>query len=320
MREHTNIGPKGQGSVGQQEDRAARLSRRDMLKAGGAIALGLTGVAATPDRSFGVDERPTTTPLDASLIRLATVRTISDGGLLKSLITQLQAHTAYRVAVYVGEDVYKRARAGKADLVFSHFGHKDAEAFITEGLGQWPRSVLFNQIALLLPARDPARVRGAVDPVHAFARIAHARAPFVVNNMEGLRYLTETLWYAAGRPAQKGWYLDSGLRGVPAMQVAAKKGGYTLWGVTPFLVSQKRNRLPLHPLLFDDPLFQRIMVSVVVNPRKFPGANVAGALAFQQYLLQPETQARIQTFRFPGIPQPLFRPAGRNNAPQLLPH
>jgi len=47
MGDHTNIAPKGRGSVGKQEDRAAWLSRRDMLKAGGAIALGLTGVAAT---------------------------------------------------------------------------------------------------------------------------------------------------------------------------------------------------------------------------------------------------------------------------------
>jgi tungstate transport system substrate-binding protein len=254
----------------------------------------------------------------SSVVRLATVTTIKDGGLLPELLADFEKQTGLRVEVYVGNDVYGQARAGKADVVFSHLGHRDAQAFMEEGLGQWPRTILFNQLALLVPSTDPAGVRGMTDPVEIFRRIAQTRSPFVVNQSEGLKYVVETLWHAAGRPDKGDWYIDAGLNNEQAAQRAAQRGGYTIWGLTPFLVAQQRSGVDLQPLVPKDPLFQRIMVAIVVNPDKFPGANIEGAAAFQQYLLAPETQARILTFRYPGFDQPMFWPAGRNNASDLL--
>jgi tungstate transport system substrate-binding protein len=262
-------------------------------------------------------------PSDATgsspIVRLATVTTIKDGGLLEELLSDFEQQFGYQVETYTGNDIYNQARAGKADLVFSHLGHRDTQSFMADGLGQWPRMVLFNQIALIVPASDRANIRGMSDPVEAFRRIAETEAPFVVHDSDGLTYLVDTLWNAAGRPDKGDWYIDVGLRQEQAMKTASDKGAYTVWGVTPFLVSQQKNGFDLQPLIFNDPLFQRIMVSIVVNPEHFPEANVEGAMAFQQYLLAPTTQARIRAFRYPGIDQPIFWPAGRNNASDLLP-
>ncbi|MDQ6785119.1 MAG: hypothetical protein M3063_17135, partial [Actinomycetota bacterium] len=63
---------------------------------------------------------------------------------------------------------------------------------------------------------------------------------------------------------------------------------------------------------------QRIMVTIVVNPDKVPGLNEKGATAFQDYLLSVETQAKIRAFRTPGVDQPIFWPAGRNNQTEFL--
>ena len=41
----------------------------------------------------------------------------------------------------------------------SHYGHEGVELFVTYGYGLWPYAVFANQIALLGPASDPARVR-----------------------------------------------------------------------------------------------------------------------------------------------------------------
>ena len=298
----------------QQAHHALRVPRRQILRAGGVLALGLPSIARA--------DRPAATGggrLDERVIRLASVRTVQDGGLLQSLVAEFEGQTGYAVVIHTGEDVYERARAGEADLVFSHFGHHDAQAFLTEGLGQWPHAVLFNQTALLGHPSDPADVRSAPDPVEAFRRIAHARAPFVANDIDGQQYLADTLWHAAGRPEKAGWYRDTGLRQVAAARAAAAEGGYTLWGLTPFLVSQQQSSLDLSPFIFNDALVQRVMVSVVVDPARFPQVNAAGALAFQQYLLTPETQAQIRNHRYPGIDQPIFWPAGRNNATALLP-
>jgi tungstate transport system substrate-binding protein len=297
------------------------LSRRDALATGGLLALAAAGVAACtsspPPAAMGSAGTPSGAA--ASTIRLATVTTVQDGGLLPRLLAPFQRQTGRQVQVYTGEDVYVKARAGQADLVFSHFGHKDAQAFLADGLGQWPRTVLFNSIALIVPTSDPAGVAALTNPLEAFARIAAARAPFVVNAIPELVYLADILWNATGRPDKTGWYHDTGVQQDAAMQAAAQQQGYSLWGATPFLVLQQKSHLPLRPVVYGEEMFHRIMVSVVVNPAKFPHANVAGALSLQEYLLTPATQALIRNYRYPGLDQPLFWPAGRNNAPDLLP-
>jgi ABC-type tungstate transport system permease subunit len=72
-------------------------------------------------------------------------------------------------------------------------------------------------------------------------------------------------------------------------------------------------------MVLEDPLLQRIMVSVRVMPKKVSGINTRGAMAFQQYLLESKTQARIRAFRYPGIDQQIWWPAGRDNEGALLP-
>ncbi|GAA3618413.1 extracellular solute-binding protein [Nonomuraea rosea] len=302
-----------------RQDRAPQLSRRDAVTATGLLALATAGVTGWTRSASATSTTPGQAAAIRTTVRLASVTTVQDGGLLPRLLAPFEARTGRRVQVYIGEDVYARARAGEADLVFSHFGHTDAHAFIIEGLGQWPRTVLFNATALIMHTSDPAGVAGFTDPVAAFGRIAAVRAPFIATATPGLTYIADILWNAAGRPDKTGWYHDTGLQPQAAMRAAAQQGGYSLWGLTPFLLWQQDNPLSLRPVLYGDEMFHRIMVSVVVNPARFPRANVAGALALQDHLLRPATQALIQNHRLPGLDQPLFWPAGRDNASGLLP-
>ena len=102
------------------------------------------------------------------------------------------------------------------------------------------------------------------------------------------------------------------------MRMAAQQRGYSIWGLTPFLRMQQQ-ALDLSPMVFTDSLMQRIMGTMVVSSEKVPGVNVAGAMAFQEFLLAPATQARIRAFRYAGVDQPLFWPAAGNNAAEFLP-
>jgi tungstate transport system substrate-binding protein len=300
------------------------VSRRHFLQflggAAGAVALG-GALAACSQGTSGEPENSTvaeTTTL-TSLVRLSSVVTPQDGGLYDDLLPDFERQTGYQVELTTGEDVYGPARNGQADVVLSHYGHEDKQAFVQDGLGQWPQTVFFNQHTLLGPPSDPARVQDLADVVEAFRRISQTRSPFIVNDNEGIKYLSEFLWEAAGSPEKEGWYIDQGVQGQEAIAKAAQQGGYVLWGLTPFLRTQKQNRLELQPLVLNDPLLQRIMVTVAVNPNKVSGVNVTGAEAFQQYLLDPATQARIRAFRLPGIEEQIWWPAGRNNAGYVLP-
>ena len=306
------------------------VSRRRFLQflggAAGAVAVSEALAACsqgTSSQDIGSETEDsvtagTTTP--TSLVRLSSVVTPQDGGLYNDLLPDFEQQTGFKVELTTGEDVYRPARDGQADVVLSHYGHKDTQAFVQDGYGQWPQTVFFNQLALLGPPSDPAQVQNLTDMVEAFRRIAQTQSPFIVNNAKLLKYLSEILWNAAGSPEKGEWYRDEGMQHEAAIAAAAQQGGYVLWGLTPFLRTQQQNKVELQPLVLNDPLLRRIMVTVGVNPDKVSGVNVEGAKAFQHYLLAPSTQARIQAFRLPGIDQQIWWAAGRDNASYALPN
>jgi len=249
---------------------------------------------------------------DATAIRLAMVNVPDD--VVRPLLGDFAAQSGTRAEiVYTGNDPFSFARDGKADLVISHYGHEGVEPFVTGGFGFWPHPVFANQIAILGPPGDPAHVRGLTDAAEAFRRIAATRSRFLVNDSDGNKYVEAILWARAGSPAKGDWYLNRHSQGPQAARDAAKEGAYTIWGVPPFVRLRAQAPLDLEPLVTGDPIFQRIMVAIVVNPKKVSGVNDAAANAFQAFLLAPSTQARIAAFRYPGIDQQVWWPAGRHN-------
>lgn len=301
---------------------ARRPSRRAFLRisAGAALAsaCGRKGAPPSPPApaptSVPTPGEQTARVVDSTIVRVASVPTAVEGGLFPALFEGF----ATRVEVVARPDVYDAARAGKVDLVVSHYGHHDCEQFVLDGLGEWPRTICSNQMALVGPPSDPAGVRGMTDAALAFAKIAAGKHPFVVNRLAGIHYLTEILWHAAGSPSRDGWMIDAGTEKEDAMELASKRGAYSLWGLTPFVRTRKQRTLRLEPLVLADPLLQRLMVAVVVRA---PNANQEGARALQAHLLEPATQARIRTTRYPtGDADAVYWvPAGRDNRTTMLP-
>lgn len=153
----------------------------------------------------------------------------------------------------------------------------------------------------------------------AFRRIAASGSTFEVNGIPELVYLSKIVLEGGGI-ASGAWYVDEGLRQGPAVERSSARGAYTLWGVTPFLTLAGQKPLHLTPLVTADPILQRIMVSIVVNPDKVGGANAGHASRLQDYyLLTPATQAQIRAFRHPQLGIPIFFPAVRDNEAAALP-
>jgi len=282
-----------------------------LAEAESALAAASTGANVRQDRKGTVAAHAT--------VRIASVSTAVEGGILPALVESFRAETGLDVVLTSSEDPYTPAGQGKHDLVISHFGHRDTEKFVLKGLGRWPRTVFSNQLGLFGPPDDPAKVRGQPDLVQAFRRIAQTGAPYVVNETRGIKYLTDIIWRAAGKPAKGPWFIEHGSSKGDAIAFAAEHGGYVLWGLTPFLREQQSMPVRLEPLVTADPILQRIMVSVVVNPERVSRVNADGASKFQKYLLSPAIQARILEIHYPGIKQALWAPAGRHNAGSSLP-
>jgi tungstate transport system substrate-binding protein len=245
-------------------------------------------------------------------VRLALVNVPAD--VLAPMLPDFQTQTGIRAdIVYTGNDPFTEARAGRADLVISHYGHEGVEPFITDGLGLWPHPVFANQMALVGPPTDPAHVRGVADMAEAVRRIIQTKSHFLSNSSAGAKYLEEIFLTAAGRPPRGEWYLDLKSEGAQVVRAAAERGAYVLWGVPPFLRLKRQGGLNLEPLVTADPALQRIMVAIVVNPKKVAGVHADAAQTFERYLLAPAIQARIRAFRYPDLDLQVWWPAGRHN-------
>ncbi|NQT11945.1 MAG: hypothetical protein HQ582_04295, partial [Planctomycetes bacterium] len=253
-----------------------------------------------------------------SVLRLAAVNTPQYTGLLDALLADFKKQTGLEVWVYSGKDIYQHARAGNVDLVISHYGKEGAESFVMEGYGLWPQTVFSNQAALIGPKNDPAKIRGLRDVGEAFRRIAETKSKYLVNNRPSVHYFTELLWEAAGRPEKGDWFVEIEAENVTAVEQAEKENAYIIYGAFPFLRYKELTQLSSEALVLGDPLLQRMMVSIVVNPKKIPGVHVDDARALQRYLVSPKAQAMVRNYRIPGSDAQLWWPAARHNNPDFL--
>lgn len=306
------------------------IARRALLKGIGAATVGALVACApaqrtTPSPAASAAAAATAAPagvgqpsapaaaLRADLVRLSSVVIPTDSGLYAHLLPEFEKRSGLKVEVMGGNDVHAPARAGKADIVLSHYQHDGLAPFMEEGFGEWPRMVFASPGVIVGPRSDPAKVRGLTDAVEALRRIAASGAPFIVNDGEGHRHIGEVLARSAGISTSAGWYVDKGTKAQMAMQAASQAGGYTMWGLVPFLRTQKQAALPLEPLVLHDPLLKSVMVTVVVNAKKVAGVNAKGAAALQRYLIDAETQAKIRTFRMDGVADQVWWPAAQDN-------
>jgi tungstate transport system substrate-binding protein len=258
--------------------------------------------------------------IDGNTVRLLTVRAANTEHFLENLVTGFERESGYDVIVTEGEiDIFDQARASEADVVMAHLGFTELHEFVTEGYGHWPATIMSNSVAFISPPNDPAQIKTAADPVEAFARIAENEHPFVVNNLGETLFITDTVWNAAGRPEKGAWYIDRGLSGPPAVRLADQLDAYTIFGLHPFLMMKNPPPEPPMPpppdldaVLYDDSLMQRILATVVV--KRPPGrVNEEGALALQQYLVRPDTQAIIRNTGLAEFAPPAFWPAANQN-------
>ena len=289
-----------------------RQTRKGPLAGAPGLALLAVALAMPLRAATATDEA------SPPVLRVATVNTPYQSGLMASLLPAFEQASGYRVELYGGSDVYAQAELGKADLVISHYGKSPVEEFVASGKGLWPHPVFSNQSVLVGPKDDPAKVRGLKDPFEAMKRIVASGAPFVTTGNPGARYLTEVLLAGAGHPPRGAWYIETDEARGRAMQFAAEKGAYTIWGSFPFERFRSKHETPLEVMVWDTPVFHRVMAAIVVHPEKIPGANADGARALQAYLLSPATQAAIAAFREEGLDRQTWWPAGRDNDPARM--
>lgn len=238
------------------------------------------------------------------LIRLATTTSTEQSGLLGWLLPQFTKETGYRVQVLAagtGQSL-KMGENGDVDLVMTHAPSSE-QKFVEAGFGIEPRHLMYNDFVLVGPVGDPAGIKPLNDAAKALKALADKDAVFISRGDESGTHVKEkALWQAAGiTPAFKG-YKSIGQGMGPTLTMTSELGGYTLTDRGTWLAYEGKLKLALL-LEGDKRLFNPYRV-ILVNPKRWPKLNTAGARVLSDWLVSEHGQQLINSFTVNG--KPLF--------------
>lgn len=232
---------------------------------------------------------------------LASTTSTDHSGLLADLVPRFTARTGIQVrvlAVGTGQ-AFDIARRGDADVLLVH-DRIGEDAFVAAGHGRDRRDVMYNDYILLGPTDDPAGVRDAADVAGALRKIAAKGSVFTSRGDDSGTHRTELrLWALAGvDPRRERWYRELGSGMGPTLNTSVDLGAYTLSDRATW--ARFRNRRGLVVLFQGDPPMFNPYSSVLVNEQRHPHLRHDLARAWHDWLVSPEGQAAIATFRIDG--------------------
>ncbi|SDT40894.1 substrate-binding domain-containing protein [Bradyrhizobium canariense] len=242
-------------------------------------------------------------------IVLASTTSVESSGLLANILPQFTAKTGIAVDV-VAQGTGKAldtARRGDADLLLVHDPEAEQQ-FMEEGHGATRRQIAWNDFIIVGPSADPAHISGGNDSVAALKAIASAQAPFVSRgDKSGTNAAELRLWKAGQTPdaSREKWYRDIGGGMGQALNAASAMDAYTLSDRGTWLSFKNKGSLVI-AIEGDSRLINRYDV-IELSPQKHPGAKLATARIFADWLVSPEGQQAIGAYQMNG--QKLFNPS-----------
>lgn len=249
----------------------------------------------------------------AEFIVVQSTTSTRNSGLLDHLLPRFTAESGIEVrvvAVGTGQAL-RNARNGDADVLLVHAKPAE-EAFVAAGFGVERFDLMYNDFVIVGPASDPAGVAGADDAVASLVAIARAGAAFASRGDDSGTHRKELeLWSETEvdtASASGGWYRETGSGMGATLNAAVGMNAYTLTDRATWIAFGNKGDFAIH-VEGDARLFNQYGV-ILVNPRMHPHVKAAAGRAFIDWMLGPEGQSAIASFRIGGR-QPFFPNASR---------
>jgi tungstate transport system substrate-binding protein len=245
---------------------------------------------------------------ETARVRLGTTTSVQDSGLLDVLLPVYEKtpHATKVDVIAVGTGAaFKLGHDGNVDLLLVH-DRQGEEEFIAAGDGLSRRTFMWNNFEILGPVDDPADLRKkALTTPEAMKRIADARAVFVSRGDDsGTHRCEKRLWAkAGGRPDWPG-YRETGQGMGATLRIADELDGYVLTDRGTRLGYP--GTLRLVSLFGDRADLQNEYSIVLLDPKRHPDLNHAGAKRLADWLVSADAGRLIANYRVKG--QLLFHP------------
>ncbi len=239
---------------------------------------------------------PLASAVESKDVILSTTTSTVDSGLLDDLIPLFEKKTGFRVktiAVGTGQAL-AMGEKGEADVLLVHAPASEKK-LVDTGVVINYQLVMHNDFIIVGPVADPAKIKGKT-AADAYKAIDTSGAIFVSRGDDSGTHKKElSLWKDAnvvltGKP----WYQESGQGMGATLLMASEKAGYTMTDRATYL-AQKAN-VKLEILSEGDKPLLNIYHVMQVNPERFSKVNAAGAKAFVEFMIAPETQKVIGEF------------------------
>ena len=278
---------------------SAALARRHLLKLAllSLPLLALTPLALRADDNFIIIQSTTST---------------QNSGLFEHILPLFTKKTGIEVrvvAVGTGQAL-KNAENGDGDVVLVH-SQPDEEKFVADGWGVKRYPVMYNDFIIVGPGTDPAKIAGLKQAPEALKKIAEAKAPFASRADDSGTHKAELkLWNEAGvdpKASSGSWYLETGSGMGATLNTAVGKQAYALTDRGTWLAFANKDDFKIL-VEGDDKLFNQYG-AILVNPVKHPNVKAKEGQAFIDWLVSPEGQAAIASYKIDG--QQLFFPNAR---------
>jgi len=185
------------------------------------------------------------------------------------------------------------------------------------GFGKERALVMHNDFILVGPSADPAGIKGK-PVVEAMQAIPEDGSFASRGDDSGTNKAELALWKSAEldpMTEKPDWYLETGQGMGATLTIASEKAAYTLTDRATFLANQ--SNLELVILVEGDQPLLNVYHVIAINPDKWPKVNHEGALAFIEFLTDPETQKAIGEFGVKEFGQPLFYPGADKTDEEL---
>ena len=263
------------------------------------VRLAVLLVFLTLSPAFAANPQTLAEPPAERVVRCAVIGGMSmTTGLWEEISRMFEADTGYKVEVVSAgprPGLSKSMRNGEVDLLTMHSGDITTD-LVADGFGVNMRPWTRNDLVIVGPASDPARIAGMTDGAEALKKIAKARANFVDIQDIGIREMSHTLWKRAGIHPQGKWYLKDESGGhLDFIGFAARHNAYLLFGRMPITMGKVLSH-NMKILVDRDPTMRRPYIVMEANPLVFPKANVKGARALSNYLFSDKIQKFIADY------------------------